>query len=108
MNGTEMNALLVHLKGLLRGSAFAKNQILAVLLLIYRELLKQDLKLVQTVRNGNSGTVRLTLPLQSLVAGLHEHVLKVPHFLQSDVAEEWERVLLPSALSCKNPKADCT
>ena len=62
---------------------------------------------MQTVRNGNGGTERLTLPLQGLVAGLHEHVLKIAYFLQSDVAEEWERVLLPSALSRKNPKADC-
>jgi integron integrase len=59
-----------------------------------------------TVRDGKGGKDRLTLLPQSLVAGLQEHLLKVRHLHQGDLAAGWGRVLLPYALSRKYPNAN--
>ena len=59
-----------------------------------------------TVRNGKGGKDRLTLLPQSLVAELQEHLLKVRHLHQGDLAVGWGRVLMPYALTRKYPNAN--
>ena len=59
-----------------------------------------------TVRDGKGGKVLLMMLTQSLVAGSQEHLLKVRHLHQSEVAAGWGRVLMPYALARKYPNAD--
>ena len=59
-----------------------------------------------SVRDGKGGKDRLTLLPQSLVAGLQEHLSRVRHLHQGDLAAGWGRVLMPCALARKYPNAN--
>ena len=59
-----------------------------------------------TVRDGKRGKDRLTVLPRSLVPALQEHLLRVRHLHQSDLAAGWGRVLLPYALDRKYPNAN--
>ena len=59
-----------------------------------------------TVRDGKGGKDRLTLLPQSLDIDLQNHLLKVRHLHQNDLASGWGRVLMPYALARKYPTAN--
>jgi integron integrase len=59
-----------------------------------------------TVRDGKGGKDRLTLLPQSLDIDLQNHLLKVRHLHQNDLASGWGRVLMPYALARKYPNAN--
>ena len=59
-----------------------------------------------SVRDGKGGKDRLTLLPQSLVAGLQEHLSRVRHLHQGDLAAGWGLVLMPCALARKYPNAN--
>ena len=59
-----------------------------------------------TVRDGKGGKDRLTLLPKSLLPELQEHLRKVRHLHQGDLAAGWGRVLMPCALARKYPNAD--
>jgi len=59
-----------------------------------------------TVRDGKGGKDRLTLLPQSLGIDLQNHLLKVRHLHQNDLASGWGRVLMPYALARKYPTAN--
>ena len=60
-----------------------------------------------TVRDGKGGKDRLTLLPQSLGIDLQNHLLKVRHLHQNDLASGWGRVLMPYAPARKYPTANC-
>jgi integron integrase len=59
-----------------------------------------------TVRDGKGGKDRMTLLPQSLDIDLQNHLLKVRHLHQNDLASGWGRVLMPYALARKYPTAN--
>ncbi len=84
--------------GLLYGSGL---RLMEALRLRVRDLDVQRREL--TVRDGKD---RLTLLPQSLVPELQDHLLRVRHLHQDDLAAGWGRVLMPYALVRKYPRAD--
>jgi integron integrase len=58
-----------------------------------------------TVRDGKGGKDRLTLLPQSVVPALQQHLLRVRHLHQGDLAAGWGSVLMPYASARKYPNA---
>lgn len=127
MGSAEVNAFLTHLAVEEQVSASTQNQALAALLFLYRDLLERNLELEGVVRARTrqrlpvvlsetevravrqrleGGKDRLTLLPQSLDTDLQNHLLKVRHLHQNDLASGWGRVLMPYALSRKYPNAN--